>query len=81
VAVFLELPGIQATVRGQAQIDAVVTDQVLRPLRLRPRKYDGAPTTAMRMSGSMRTAIMSFATCSPARTLASKRWAAILVSP
>jgi hypothetical protein len=36
VAVFLELPGIQATVRGQAQIDAVVTDQVLRPLRLRP---------------------------------------------
>ena len=31
-------------------------------------KYDGAPTTAMRMSGPMRTAIMSFATCSPLRT-------------
>src|SRR5690349_24399990 len=28
-------------------------------------KYAGAPTTAMRMSGPIRTAIMSFATCSP----------------
>ena len=28
-------------------------------------KYDGAPTTAIHMSGPMRTAIMSFATCSP----------------
>jgi hypothetical protein len=34
-------------------------------------KYDGAPTTAMSMSGPMRTAIMSFATCSPERTPAS----------
>ena len=34
-------------------------------------KYEGAPTTAMRMSGPMRTAIMSFATCSPSRTPAS----------
>ena len=37
----------------------------------RLRKYDGAPTTAMRMSGPIRTAIMSFATCSPLRTPAS----------
>ncbi len=44
-------------------------------------KYDGAPTTAMRMSGPMRTAIMSFATCSPARTPASKRWATISIRP
>lgn len=34
-------------------------------------KYDGAPTTAIRMSGPIRTAIMSFATCSPDRTPAS----------
>jgi hypothetical protein len=34
-------------------------------------KYDVAPTTAIRMSGPMRTAIMSFATCSPDRTPAS----------
>jgi hypothetical protein len=36
----------------------------------RLRKYDGAPTSAIRMSGTMRTVIMSFATCSPLRTLA-----------
>ena len=35
------------------------------------RKYEGAPTTAMRMSGPIRTAIMSLATCSPLRTPAS----------
>ena len=34
---------------------------------------DGAPTTAMRMSGPMRTAIMSFATCSPRRRRHSAR--------
>jgi hypothetical protein len=39
----------------------------------RALKYEGAPTTAMRMSGPIRMAIMSFATCSPLRTPASKR--------
>ena len=35
-AAFFELPGVQAAVGRQAQIDAVVADQVLRPLRFRP---------------------------------------------
>ncbi len=35
------------------------------------RKYDGVATTAIRMSGPIRTAIMSLATCSPKRTPAS----------
>jgi hypothetical protein len=47
----------------------------------RPLKYDGAPTTAMRVSGPIRTAIMSFATCSPLRTPASNHWATKSVSP
>ena len=33
--------------------------------------HQGAPTTAIRMSGPIRTAIMSLATCSPLRTPAS----------
>jgi len=37
--------------------------------------------TALRMSGPMRTAIMSFATCSPLRTPASKRSATMSVRP
>ena len=32
-AVLLELPGVQSAPRGQTQIDAIVTNQVLRPLR------------------------------------------------
>jgi len=39
----------------------------------RAAKYAGDPTTAMRISGPMRTAIMSLATCSPRRTPASYR--------
>ncbi len=35
-AILLELPGVEPAMGGQAQIDAAVTDQVLRPLRLRP---------------------------------------------
>ena len=31
-AVLLELPGVQSAARGQTQIDAIVTDQILRPL-------------------------------------------------
>ena len=79
---FLELPGVQPAMGRKAQIDAVV------PIRScgvfgagRFVKYDGAPTTAMRMSGPMRTAIMSLATCSPLRTPASKRCATISVRP
>jgi hypothetical protein len=49
--------------------DAIVINQVLWPFRFWPSlEDDGAPTTAMRMSGPIRTAIMSFATCSPLRT-------------
>ena len=44
-------------------------------------KYEGEPTTAMRKSGPMRTAIISFATCSPLRTPASYRCATISVRP
>src|SRR5712671_277008 len=41
-AVFLKLPGVQSAMCGQTQIDAVVADQFLWPLRLRPRiEYDG----------------------------------------
>ena len=70
---FFELPGVEPAMGGQAQIDAVVTEQFLRRAVAGDRfaRYDGAPTTAMRMSGPIRTAIMSFATCSPRRTPAS----------
>ena len=34
-------------------------------------RSDGDPTTAMRISGPMRSATMSFVTCSPRRTPAS----------
>lgn len=39
--------------------------------RGRVAKWDGEPTTAIRISGPMRTATMSLATCSPSRTPAS----------
>ena len=44
-------------------------------------KYDGAPTTVIRTSGPIRTAIMPFPTMSPNRTPASKRWATMSVRP
>jgi hypothetical protein len=67
-AAFFELPGVQPAMSRQTQIDAVVIGQVLRLLWWdRFAKYDGEPTTAIRMSGPIRTAIMSFATCSPDR--------------
>jgi hypothetical protein len=70
-AAFFELPSVQPP-RRQAQIDAVVVGEVLRLLGGgRFAKYDGAPTTSIRMSGPIRTAIMSFATCSPDLTPAS----------
>ena len=34
-ATFLELPGVQTAMGGQTKMDAVVADQVLRPLRFR----------------------------------------------
>ena len=71
-AAFFKFPRVQAAMRRQPKIDAVVADQLLRFFGSdRLRKYEGAPTTAMRMSGPTRTAIMSFATCSPLRTPAS----------
>jgi hypothetical protein len=66
-----------------------VADQLLIPAEVardlvgsgRYLKYDCAPTTAMRMSGPIRAAIMSSAICSPPLTPASKRSATISVSP
>src|SRR3984957_20852523 len=34
-AALFELPGVEAAGGGQAQIDAIMADQILRPLRLR----------------------------------------------
>jgi hypothetical protein len=57
---------------AQAQVDAVVARQLLWVFgAVRLAKYDGEPTTAIRMSGPMRTAIMSLAIVSPDRTPAS----------
>src|SRR4051812_29114012 len=48
----------------------------LRHLEVSRRAYHG-----VRMSGPIRTAIISLATCSPLRTPASYCWATISVSP
>lgn len=70
--VFLKLPGIKAAAGGEAQIDAVMGGQVLRRAGFfAPLEVTGLPTTAMRISGAIGTAIMSRATCSPSRTPAS----------
>lgn len=44
-------------------------------------KYSGEPTTAIRISGPIFTAIMSLSTLSPRRTPASKRPSTILTKP
>ena len=69
---FLEFPGVDAAIGRQANIDAFMRRQLLGCFgRGRLSKYEGAPTTAMCTSGPIRTATMSFATCSPRRTPAS----------
>jgi len=76
----LEFPRVQPAVGRQAQVDAVVPGQSCGVFGAgRFARYDGAPTTTMRRSGPMRTATMSFATCSPAPTPASKRWATMSI--
>ena len=67
----LELPGVQAAIGRQAHVDAIVGGQVLGVTAVADARNTGDPTTAMRMSGPMRTATMSLATCSPSRTPAS----------
>ena len=72
-AFLLELPRPNAAAGRVPLGDAVMANEVLSAVMARGGflKYEGAPTTAKRMSGPMRTEIMSLASCSPMRTPAS----------
>ena len=72
-AALLKLPGVQPAIGRQAQIDAVVVGQVLRRLwaAVASRNTMARRRPPCACPGPMRTAIMSFATCSPRRTPAS----------
>ena len=54
LAVFCELPGVEAAVSRQAQVDAGVmrSDPAASQARARVSKHDGAATTIMRASGA-----------------------------
>ena len=74
-AVTLELPRVEAAEGRQAQVDAGMGGQLVRRLAAGrgARSRPGRPATSIRLSGPMRTAIMSRSTLSPSRTPASKR--------
>ena len=79
-ALVLEVPGVEPAGPDAPVVDAAMAREVAGRAGHRwSAKYDGAPTTAIWMSGPIRTAIISFSTMSPKRIPASMRSATMSV--